>query len=226
MQEAWVGNVGDFGKFALLRHLVDGRRLAICWYLTKEKRRGRQHDKHFYYLKRPGDFRHLAPEVFDALKKIVDDGQSASRLTALETSGLVAAMQFHGTDVPERRSQRETWAQELADSVSAADLVYLDPDNGIQGKRLTPKHVALQEIAALRQDGRVLVIGQRQAGRQLQAKFLVDRMRSVGCRRVELIRFRLVSSRFYVVADHEDDISERIASFSRKWGNWVRTYAF
>jgi hypothetical protein len=34
--------------------------------------------------------------------------------------------------------------------VRDANLVFLDPDNGVQGKRLTSRHVALAEIAALR----------------------------------------------------------------------------
>lgn len=227
MQETWVGNVGDFGKFALLRHLIDGRRLAICWYQTKRQSTGLQQEKYFGYLNRPGEFRHLAPEVFDALKQIVAESPSErGRIRALETSGLVKGALFHSRAVPERTSLRDFWTRELVDSVNEADFVFLDPDNGIQGKRLTPKHVALHEIAALRREDRVLVIGQRQAGQHSQAKFLADRMWSIGCRRIELIRFRLVSSRLYVIADHNGSVSDRIASFARKWGNWVTRYSF
>jgi hypothetical protein len=34
MQERRFGSIGDFVKLAFLRHLQDGRHLAVCWYLT------------------------------------------------------------------------------------------------------------------------------------------------------------------------------------------------
>jgi len=67
MQVGQIGGIGDFGKFALLRHLRKDRRLAVCWYLTGESDAVNGPDRHFNYLKRPDDFRHFAPEVFDQL---------------------------------------------------------------------------------------------------------------------------------------------------------------
>lgn len=226
MQERWAGNVGDFGKLALLRQLMEGRQLAICWYLTCGQSEHGHERRYFDYLNRPGDFRHLAPEVFDVLKDITSGNQAGiSRIGALENSGLLLnGALFHSKKVPKRAPLRQIWARELIESINQADLVFLDPDNGIQGRRITPKHVALAEIAALRRQGRALVIVQRQSGRH--PKFVAEKLKSLGCRRIELIRFRLVSSRFFVVADHDVAISQRIASFSRKWGNWIQTYLF
>jgi len=36
MQRRYVGGIDDFAKFALLRHVMKHRRLAVCWYLTGE----------------------------------------------------------------------------------------------------------------------------------------------------------------------------------------------
>jgi hypothetical protein len=227
MQEQWTGNIGDFGKLALLRQLMEGRRLAICWYLTGGQADHGYERRYFEYLNRPGEFRHLAPEIFDALKEIASDTRTeVNRIAALESSGLLNGTLFHGKKVPKRSSLREIWARDLIESIDDADLVFLDPDNGIQGKRITPKHVALAEIAALRRQDRTLVIVQRQSGRQAELKFLAEQLQSLGCSRIELIRFRLVSSRFFVVCDHDSAISERIALFARKWGNWIKTYWF
>jgi hypothetical protein len=227
MRDRWVGNIGDFCKLALLRHLMTGRRLAICWYVTGRQNESAHQGKYFGYLHRPGEFRHLAPEIFDALKELMGDSRTEPRrINALEASGLLDEAVFHGREVPKRASLRKIWASELVESIGEANLVFLDPDNGIQGKRLTPKHVALSEIAALRRHDRTLVLVQRQSGRQSEARFLAERMQSLGCHPIELIRFRLVSSRFYVVADHDDAMSERIASFARRWGDWVKTYEF
>jgi len=227
MRDRWVGNIGDFGKLALLRHLTADRRLAVCWYITGRTGEDTNSERYFDYLQRPEEFRHLAPEVFDALSAIEGDRRNRyPRLTALEASGLLGDALFHSRSVPRRASLREIWAKELVESVDQADLVFLDPDNGLQGKRLTPKHVALYEVAALRRPDRALMIVQRQSGRRFEARYLAECLQSLGCRPIELIRFRLVSSRFYVIADHDETMSERIAGFARKWGNWVKTYGF
>ncbi len=227
MQDRWVGNVGDFGKIALLRHLMGGRRLAICWYVTRQRNEPARDDRYFAYLERPDEFRHFAPEIYDALRAIVHGARpDPSGITALQASGLLEGALYHSIVVPQRVLRRKSWGEELVRAIDDADFVFLDPDNGLQGKRLTPKHVALAEIAALRRPQRMIILGQRQSGRRSEPKYLAECMRSLGCARIELIRFRLVSSRFYIVADHDPVVSEQIAVFARKWGNWVSTYAF
>src|SRR6266700_1906214 len=100
MQDQWAGNIGDFGKLALLRQLMDGRRLAVCWYLTGGQDEP-YHGKYFDYLKRPSEFRHLAPEIFDTLKEIADDSrQDVNPIGALETSGLLDRALYHRRKVP------------------------------------------------------------------------------------------------------------------------------
>ena len=84
--------------------------------------------------------------------------------------------------------------------------------------------VALAEIATLRLPDRALIIGHHQSGWRPEAKFLADRIRSLGCDPVEIIRLRLGTSRFYVIADHDSAMAELIATFVRKWGNRVKSY--
>jgi hypothetical protein len=226
MQKQNVGTVGDLGKLALLRQLMEGRQLAVCWYLTGYDSCDTLPRRYFTYLDRPEDFRHLAPEVFDALKDVVGDPSVQCPIGALRTTGILGNALFHGKPVPQRARLRHNWAHELVQSVSTADLVFLDPNNGIQGTRLTPNHVALAELAALRRRDRVLVIAQRQSGRRSDARFLRDRLLSLHCERIELIRLRLGVSRFYVVADHDEEMSNRIADFAKKWGSLVKIYRF
>jgi hypothetical protein len=225
MQDRYVGNVGDFGKLALLRCLMEGHRLAVCWYLTNGESESTHDSKTFHYLKRPDEFRHLAPEIFDGLTDIVEGSPAGTRgVEALEASGLLADTLFHRTQVPRSLALRLRWSEQLVQAVSEADLVFLDPDNGIQGTRLGPKHVALSEIAALRRQDRTLVFAQRHTGRRSEVRFLANQLWSIGCKRIELVRFRLVASRFYVVTDHDDAKAERISDLARKWGKWVKIY--
>jgi hypothetical protein len=225
MQLGHVGGIGDFGKFALLRHLMRDRRLAVCCYLTSENDETKDRERHFDYLKHPDDFQHFAPELFDRLAEF-DGGRRgvADPLTELQTSKILGNAVFIRKQVPKRVSLRRLWVDELVASVHGANLVFLDPDHGIQGKRLTNRHVALAEIAALRLPNRALIISHHQSGRRSEVKFLADRMRSLGCDPVEIIRLRLVTSRLYVITGHDSAMSELTAAFARKWGNRVKSY--
>jgi hypothetical protein len=183
--------------------------------------------KSFDYLERPEEFRHLAPEIFDTLHRIF--GESGARVRgvpALEGSGLLPNAVFHRTAVPRALELRRQWSEELIGAIGDADLVFLDPDNGIQGTRLTPKHVALAEFGTLRRPDRMLVFAQRQTGRRSQVSALARQLWSIGCKRIEVVRFRLIASRFYVVTDHDEATAGRIAEFARKWGKWVEMYRF
>jgi hypothetical protein len=222
MQLQYLGGIGDFGKFALLRHLMKDRRLAVCCYLTGGKYETKDRERHLDYLERPEDFRHFAPEVFDRLAAF-DDGVD-DPLAKLQASGILGNAVFLRKEVPKRVSVRRLWGHELAASVGSADLVFLDPDRGIEGKRLTNRHVALAEIKALRLPGRALIIGHRPSGRKSEVKFLADQMHSLGCDPVEIIRLRLFSSHLYVIADHDSAMTASIATFARKWGARAKSY--
>jgi hypothetical protein len=225
MQERRFGSIGDFAKLAFLRHLQVGRHLAVCWYLNGQGAHRPLPEKHFAYLKRPGEFRNLAPEVFDTLKSVSERSTLGSGyITALEASGILSDAVFHHEQVPRRAALRKSWTTSLVDSVSKANLIFLDPDNGIQGRRLTPKHVALAEIVALRRQDRALVTIQHQSGQKLEVRSIAERLKSIGCQRLEIVRFRLVSSRFYVIVDYDSALEARISSFAKKWGNWVKIY--
>src|SRR5215467_7574064 len=225
MQPRHLGGIGDFGKFALLRHLMKDRRLAVCWYLTGENEETADRERHFDFLRHPDDFRHLAPEVFDQLAEFpAASGGVVDPFAKLQASGMLGNAVFIRHEVPKRVSLRRPWIDELVASVRGTNLVFLDRDHGIEGERLTNKHVALTEIAALRLPGRALIIGHRQSGRKSEVKFLADRMRSLGCDPVEIIRLRLVTSRLYIIADHDSAMTELIATFVRKWGNRIKSY--
>jgi hypothetical protein len=227
MQIRHIGGIGDFGKFALLRHLMQGRRLAVCLYLTSANGALKDPGRHFDYLRRPEEFRHLAPELFDQFAELAASRSSTTDpLTALQMSGVLKNAAFHRHEVPKQTSLRPLWAELLVNSVGDANLVFLDPDRGIQGNRLTDRHVALREIAALRLKDRALVIGHRQSGRRAEVKYLADQMKSLGFDLVEIVRLRLATSYLFVILDQDELMAEVIATFARKWGNWVKSYRF
>src|SRR3954466_7564483 len=156
MQDRYAGDIGDFSKFAVLRALTaTGRRLGVCWYRTSGAGENNNDGRHVDYLSRPDAFRHLDPDAFDAMARVVRTGRS---LRALEGCALLPGALYHGEEVPRDRSARAAWGTRLAAAMAPCDLVFTDADNGFEWSSLSPKCVARAEVTALRRRGRALLL--------------------------------------------------------------------
>jgi hypothetical protein len=71
MKDQYVGDISDFGKYAILRALAAEADLplAVCWMLTAPDETGE--GGRIDFLKQPEGYRHLEPHVFDRLAAIV-----------------------------------------------------------------------------------------------------------------------------------------------------------
>ena len=68
MKNQYVGDIGDYGKYGLLRFLAEhGITIGVNWYLTKDD--GSADGKFTKYLDSPGDERY-DPVIFSELKKL------------------------------------------------------------------------------------------------------------------------------------------------------------
>ena len=104
MQNRYVGDLGDFGKYGLLRALCgfgaapDMRRLSlgVVWYLIPDEWHN-EDGKHIRYLqpiaRNLDRFRSCDPELYDALARIVELERNVS---AIRKSGILpAGAAFH-----------------------------------------------------------------------------------------------------------------------------------
>ena len=79
MQDRYAGDIGDYVKIALLRHLATDLKLGVAWYLHPDE--GHNEDgKHTSFLADAGKWRHPDPSLFDALKMIVADERSVGAI--------------------------------------------------------------------------------------------------------------------------------------------------
>jgi hypothetical protein len=233
VQDRYAGDVGDFGKLALLRALAPGRRLGVCWYRTDGAGETNNDGRHLGYLERPARFRHLDPSAFDALQAFlvaVHAEELPRAVASLESLGLLPdGSLFHGTLCPRPWAARQRWAAEMIAAVDSADLVFLDPDNGLETGSLSPKSAALAELAALRRPGRALLLYHHQTrfkgGAGAEVRHLADRLVTAGFQAIDAIRFRPYSSRFYFLLDADAELRERLARFAERWGREAELHA-
>ena len=162
MQDRYAGDVGDFGKFALLRALSRGRRWCIRRYRTEGAGEANNDGQHLAYLREPERFEGLDDVVFTRLRDFIADvaaRRCQRSIESLEGLGLVppntispsGSLPF-GTGGTNDVGQKIWWQQwrEL--------LRPLDPDNGLERQALTNKRAARSELSALRKAGRVLLL--------------------------------------------------------------------
>lgn len=136
MKNQYVGDIGDYGKYALLRTFAqNGVKVGVNWYLTDDDE---SNDGKFKDYLNKGVLRKYSPEVFDALNDLVTKGNST--VDDIQKSGIIpnaqffsASMEFDGTPL-ERAEKRDEWLWDSIMELSGTDLVFLDPDNGLYVK--------------------------------------------------------------------------------------------
>lgn len=146
MKNQYFGDIGDYGKYALLRHLADaGIGVGINWYLTDGD--DSNDGKMTKYLKsEDSSLRSLDEGLFDSLRRLVII-EKRRNVKASEKEALINnAIYFHDIldikdkgSIAEKRLYREEWHNRAMSALKAASLIYFDPDNGIADEKVSAK---------------------------------------------------------------------------------------
>ena len=248
MQDRYVGDIGDFGKYGLLRALTCpgpslAPRLGVAWYLYPDES-ANDDGKFTGYLSK--GHRHASSlqgcdsTLYEALRCLLKSGRRS--IASVRNAGIMPSDTLYyerPLSYPrsmkrlERKSLRESWLKDAIKSTEAADLVFLDPDNGIAGKvqpwRLKgPKYVFMDDIKHFYTRGQSLII-YHHLGRHKPAQDQIESLsESIKCH-LELryapfaLRYRRGSARVYfIVAQdrHRAVLLARIESFLQtQWCN-------
>lgn len=184
MQDRYTGDVGDFGKYGLLRWLCGQRghagerlRLGVIWYRTDSRivaSDPANDGKHVGYLRVGNEsaYRPCDPLLYDGLRAIVRRGER--RVAAVERSCLLGRdTRFFAEYVPAppggargsaRIIARHRWFAEALRATQACNLLFLDPDNGLEARSApmassrAPKYAYLEELERLIGRGQSIVV--------------------------------------------------------------------
>ena len=157
MKNQYFGDIGDYGKYGLLLFLAEhGISVSVNWYLTPND--GSSDGKFIKYLS-DERFRRFSPVLYDELKKyIIQEGRRD--ILVMNETDLIPNAKYYTVPLPtldnvpsaERRQLRKEWHENALAFCTGSDLVFLDPDNGIQPKgqlysSKNNKYVFLEEAA-------------------------------------------------------------------------------
>jgi hypothetical protein len=235
VQDRYVADIGDFGKYALLNALArDDLRLGVHWYLNADEEANR--DGRFT------DYLHVRgcdPPLYDALNDIVR--RSHRCIAAVESAGVLPSgtvyysLPLRARDAQnraERSALRGAWNVKALEVLAPAEIVFMDPDNGFAGRSAdptrakAPKYVFPDELAPYLQRGQSLVVYHHQTrekgGLAATVPLTFQMLRSLGFEHAWAFVFRRVSVRLYFILPapaHVAILEERSANFlDTEWG--------
>ena len=182
MQDKYACDLGDFGKYGLLRSLsspIPGTetdrkhnprlKLGVVWYLTPDEARTGD-GRHTKYLddskaRNQKEYRDCDPDLYDALREVlyqkkrnvknIQESQALPDGTIfydrpLNLKGVTRSGERTLAEV--RRDMRDLWVQDSVQAMRPAEMVFLDPDNGLATAKVNPntprgaKYVQYSEI--------------------------------------------------------------------------------
>jgi hypothetical protein len=210
MQNRYVGDIGDYLKLGILRALSPGYHLGVAWWLFPDEAHNRD-GRYIGYLDRPDQWRHFDPDLFDTLRGIVSSGRRSVR--ELEAANILPGATFASEFVPaggpptQRGQARREWLEAVQRKFEGTDLLFLDPDNGLEPAGFHPttaksrKSIMISEVHQLARTGRCLIVyhhhTRRAGGHHAEMQHWADRLRASGFATVDALRARPFSRRVY-----------------------------
>lgn len=234
MQDRYVGDVGDFGKYGLLNEICKksngGVRLGINWFYVTREEKQRGDGRYIGYLSDENkDSRKYAacfPDLYDKLKGIVNGRRSIKEIE----KGLILPKETIFYSKPllprenpsEREEDRKNWLGESLSQLKSADIIFLDPDNGIQTDKVrktqikATKYVFKDEIKEYYERGKSLIIynhRDRKPKSEYDRKITDSLGQIKSLNGIKVLRFKRVSVRdfiFLIQKDHHDLMDQTI----------------
>jgi len=233
MRDQYAGDLSDVLKFGLLRALAGkDRRLGIAWYYVPGHD-GRADGRHLEWRDEE-EWRLLDRKLYDELAALPERNIAALEKAAIWPDGTI----FHGDPVPSSLGRR-SWAEHKRRNLENADIVFLDPDNGLGME--TPKHATFSEIRLLRRPGRAIAFITF-PGRNMKHGALVHRLherlaveggasKAITLRTSVLVPRAGASSsyvprqRWFTVIDADAELTGRVQTFTKTLSSIPRVRA-
>lgn len=150
MKHQYFGDENDYVKYGILRCIAaEELKVSVCWMLTPND--GSSDGKKTKYLSEPEQWKHHDHELYShlALTLATPDGK---HIRQIQNPAIISNTKFFDTLVPKPRQERRQWLCEISSAATGSDLVFFDPDNGIEvstcplGRKKSEKYVYWSEL--------------------------------------------------------------------------------
>lgn len=229
MKDQYFGDINDFRKYGLLRVLQasGGGSLLVAWMLTPDD--GGPDGRFRAYLEDPDTWARYDPDLFEGLARVLGSVPRPA-VSLLQGSGLLPRTRYHSVVVPDGRQEREAWRSDLLHAASDVDLVFLDPDNGIEvpskpvGRKGSSKYATWAEIEGLWKASCSILIYQhfRRERREPFAERMAFEVRArTGAAFAEALRTPHVLFLLAAQERHEEWFRKAVSLLPRRWNGQI-----
>ena len=225
MKDQYVGDIYDYRKYAILRALAGNgeARLGICWMTTPPD--GRPDGRMTDYLAKAEEWRSFDPQLFDLLQAVIH-GPDRRRLSLIEDNDGIPGANYVNTVVPVGHEARRAYFASAMDALSDRDLVFFDPDNGLDvasvgtNRREAAKYIYRSEIQSAYAAGQSVLFYQHFARVERGAfvNSISTSLRSIAPDATQWV-FRTSHVAFFLLAQprHRTGLGQRIAEAQNCW---------
>jgi hypothetical protein len=244
MQNMYVGDIGDYGKYGLLRAIMPSvSKLGIVWYLVADENHLND-GKHIDYLSKL-KYIDCDRQLFSILKDIISLGKRS--ISKIEQSSIFPTHTTYYSDYltydgikantptgrAKRAVRREQWLGNALETVHDCDAVFLDPDNGLETTSVlrhhakAPKYVYYDEIMKFLSVTNTLIIYHhlnRNGDHITQIKENQKLLQELAGNRYTIIslRFRPYSPRAYFIITNQEQVRAKLDEFVNS--NWKQCF--
>lgn len=231
MKNQYFGDVNDYRKYGILRQLANNNiKILICWMLTPNDS---GNDGNFIeYLNDPNKWRIYDPELFDALKEEVMTRKQRD-VGCVKELNLIQHASFVDSILDGTQAARSSWLVELRQHRKNTDLVFFDPDNGIEvasypkTRRDSKKYIYWDELEETWQSGMSLLVYQH--FRREKRDHFITRLGNEFLTRLgatEIYAIRTAHVVFFLVPQprHAHQISKSMQLIANVWDGQIQIY--
>ena len=216
MKNQYVGDIGDYGKYGLLRFISNsGIRIGVNWYLTKN-------DEHIVDGNIRGYLKDDAESVYDCKVYELLKNIPNRDIGYIEKSGILSnsiyyneELSFEGVPPNERKAVRTRWHSKGMKALEDTDIVFADPDNGStedkKGARKNgEKYITIREIADYYQRGQNIVYYCHRARRNQESwqKKMIEIKTECPDAEIIVLTFHRGTQRSYIFCVHPSQFEE------------------
>lgn len=238
MRDQYVGDLGDFGKYALLRFLTgQDLKLGVVWYYRPNVP-GQDSDHHNY-----AGYRRADPQLYDLLQALIHNhGRFVRCVEEFDvlpgnTRYFRDLLDYAGIPPGAQRQQfRERWLHDALQATNDVDVVYLDPDVGLIPYAVdvhSPKgcnYAHPNDIGLFLEHGKSVVLYQTIRGRSVgqridAARALLPMQSTQPNKQIRLIALQFNTRLFIILPqqEHRERIKARVRQLlASSWGAHFR----
>lgn len=218
MQNKYTGDAGDFSKFLLIRSLKDRFKIGLNWCLVEDE--GNNDGKHISYLSSmDGIYEDADKELITFLKSHISK-RTERNIGLIENSDILGNTKFYSELIP-CGTERFEWHQRSLKSLGDCEILFYDPDNGLEVKAAgilhekSVKYLFYHEVKQTFDAGKSLVIYQhsnRLTDLESQARSRVVELKKLlgETVNIQVYSSSMGSSRFYICIENNLNFTQLI----------------